>query len=478
MINNPDQYPFFLLPLQIQDVIYEVHELTKAPIPLICSSAISAMSFAVQHNARVVRPNGMQSPLHLYSLTIAESGERKTTVDNLFFGHIGTWLAILETAYAARQTKYEVEFEEWQTKKKGLLLAIKKDAKDGVDSPSLKTRLATHHANKPKAPPAPDFMYRDVTIEALLPSLQAWPSAIITSSEAGMLFNGRTFNALETYNALWDGSTASLHRKNVEPVQVSGASLTVSLMAQPQVVKDFLSNKGSSARGNGFLARCLICFPTSTQGTRYQQPLSAPPTPKLDAFRERMRELLNCTIDDDGRLTSETQTVSFSWAAQEHYLEFYNSVESQLGFNGYFSDVKDAASKIGENMARIAAILHCFTGQTGPIDIGTANQASAIARWYLVQFKLLFGNNMVMSQEEMDIQILSDWFRNNAFKYGYEVPKSIVLRYGPNHLRSKAALDPVLMNMEARQLIINGKRNKTLAIQMTQALFPPHQALQ
>jgi len=476
MINNPDQFPVYLLPLKIQEAIYEVHELTKAPIPLIGSSALCAMSFAVQHNVRVVRPNGMHSPLHIYSLTIAESGERKTTVDNLFFGHIKPWLAQLESAHAARQTKYEVEFEEWQTTKKGLLLAIKKDAKDGIDSPLLKARLAAHHANKPKAPHEPNFIYRDVTLEALLPGLQDWPSAAVSSSEAGMLFNGRTFNALETYNALWDGGTASLHRKNADPVQVSGASLTVSLMAQPQVFKDFLNKKGSSARGNGFLARCLICFPTSTQGTRYQQPLSAPPTPNLDAFRERMRELLNCTIDNDGRLTSETQIVTFSWAAQEHYLDFYNSVESQLGINGYYSDVKDAASKIAENMSRIAAILHCFTGQTGPIDLGTANQASAIANWYLNQFKFLFGKAQMMSQEEMDIQILANWLRNRAFQYGqYEIPKSIIMRYGPNHLRSKPALDPVLLNLEARQLIINGKRNKTAVIQMTRALFPPAQ---
>lgn len=472
MLNNVDQFPIHVLPRQVYEAVIEAHELTKAPLPLIASSAISAMSFAAQHKACVVRPNGLISPLHLYSLAIAESGERKTTADNLFFGHLWPWLTSLEEAHARRQIQYEAAFEAWKAVQKGLLLDIKKSAQEGYNSAELTVRLEAHRSMRPKAPSAPKFVYRDVTIEALLNGLQDWPSAVISANEAGMVFNGRTFNALETFNALWDGSTASLHRKNATPVQVSGASLTVSLMAQPQVVKDFLGNKGSSARGNGFLARCLICFPTSTQGTRFEQSLLARQTPNLDAFREQMRELLGSAIDADGRLTNEAETLYFSTAAQAVCLDFGNWVEGQLGFCGYYSDIRDAASKIVENMARIAAVMQRFTGQSCLIQVDTVNSAIAIAGWYLNQFKNLFGNNMAMSQEEMELQILADWFRKRANQYGqYEIPKSIVLRYGPNHLRSKAALDPVLMNLVARNLVAIVDRNKAKVIMTLPAMF-------
>ena len=475
-IYNPDNFPIDAFPPQVYEPVIEAHEVTKAPIPLIVNAVLAAMSFAVQHNARLTRLNGLSSPLHLSTIGIAESGERKTTVDNLFFRHLKPWLTSLQAAHAERVIRYEAALEQWKAEQKGQLLAITKLAQDGIVNPELAARFEAHRNNKPQAPHAPNFMYRDVTIEALLTGLQTWRSAGVMSNEAGMLFNGRTFNSLETFNSIWDGSPASLHRKNADPVQVSDASLTVSLMVQPQVIKDFLSNKGVSARGNGFLARCLICFPTSTQGSRFEYSQLAKLTPNLDAFGERMIELLSQTVDADGHLTQETKNLEFSFQSLLKCQEFGNWVEGQLGLNGYYADVKDAASKIGENMARIAAILHCFTGQSGLIELDTVNRATAIANWYLNQFKFLFGNNMVMSQEEMDLQILADWLRNRAFQFGlYEIPKSIIMRYGPNHLRSKPALDPVLMNLEARQLIINGKRNKTAVIQMTQALFPPQQ---
>lgn len=474
MLQNPDQSPLHALPPMVFEALCEAHELTRAPIPMIFSSALTAMAFAVQAKGNVIRFNDAVSPVHLFTLVIAESGERKTTVDNLFFAHLGPWFDSLQKSHKARQAKFEGELNLWKSKQKGLLHAHKRLAQEGVDLPMLNAKVEAHYANIPQAPDAPRFYYRDVTIEALLHGLQTWPSAVISANEAGMLFSGRTFNSLETFNTLWDGGTASLHRKDAEPVQVSGANLTVSLMAQPEVMKNFLRNKGSAARGNGFLARCLICYPTSSQGTRFKQTTLKPLTPKLDAFRERMRDLLRSTVDDEGRLIGKPEPLIFSWQAQTGCLEFANWIEGQLGFNGNYADIKDAASKAGENMARIAAILHCFTGQTGPIEIGTMNQAIAIATWYLNQFKLLFGNRMTMSQEEMDMQILADWLRCRARNTGnYEVPKSILMRYGPNHLRTKPALDPVLLNLEARQWIKLSKRNKATIIQMTQALLPP-----
>ena len=475
MINNPDNFPIDALPPQVDEVVIEVHEVTKAPIPMIANSALAAMSFAVQHKTFVLRLKDLRSPLHLNLVAIAESGDRKTTCDNLFFKHLEPWLISLKAAHAKRLTSYEAALNTWKAEEKGQLLAIKKLAQDGLSSPELAARYEAHCADKPKAPIAPKLIYRDVTIESLLPNLQDWPSAAIMSSEAGSLFKGRTFNALETFNTIWDGGTVSLDRKNADPVHVSGASLGINLMVQPLVMKEFLENKGNLARGNGFLARCMLCFPTSIQGSRYDYSLFACPTPKLDVFRERMLDLLIKSIDVDGQLVKDEITVRFSYQGLQECLNFGNWVESQLGLNGYYSDVKDAASKIGENMARIAAVLHCFTGQYGEIQSETVSRAIQISVWYLNQFKNLFGNTM-MSQEEMDLQVLADWLRKRAFQFGqYEIPKSIIMRYGPNHLRSKPALDAVLMNLEARQLIVNGKRNKTAVIQMTQALFPPAQ---
>ena len=39
-------------------------------------------------------------------------------------------------------------------------------------------------------------------------------------------------------------------------------------MAQPDAMRGFMDRAGSLPRGTGFIARFLIAWPTSTQGTR------------------------------------------------------------------------------------------------------------------------------------------------------------------------------------------------------------------
>ena len=57
-----------------------------------------------------------------------------------------------------------------------------------------------------------------------------------------------------------------------------------------------MERKGDDARGIGFLARCLVSYPPSTQGTRFLRSLPE----NLDAiqsFKERIRELLEGQIE-------------------------------------------------------------------------------------------------------------------------------------------------------------------------------------
>lgn len=57
----------------------------EAPAALIASSALAAASLATQTEFNVERDVGLDGPISLYFITIAESGERKSAVDRLFF---------------------------------------------------------------------------------------------------------------------------------------------------------------------------------------------------------------------------------------------------------------------------------------------------------------------------------------------------------------------------------------------------------
>lgn len=78
-------FPVWRLPPKIRAAIEEAIAVTQAPPALVAASALASASLAVQTKYDIKRLNGLVSPCSLYFITFAESGERKTTVDRMFF---------------------------------------------------------------------------------------------------------------------------------------------------------------------------------------------------------------------------------------------------------------------------------------------------------------------------------------------------------------------------------------------------------
>ena len=77
-------FPVWALPPKIRAAVEEAIVVTQAPPALVASSALAAASLAVQTQFDVKRLNGLVSPCSLFLISFAESGERKTTVDQMF----------------------------------------------------------------------------------------------------------------------------------------------------------------------------------------------------------------------------------------------------------------------------------------------------------------------------------------------------------------------------------------------------------
>jgi hypothetical protein len=76
------EFPIESLPALLRDAVIEVQTYVEAPTAL--SSALSALALAGQASVDVRRDSMMSGPSSLFMMTIAESGERKSTTDNYF----------------------------------------------------------------------------------------------------------------------------------------------------------------------------------------------------------------------------------------------------------------------------------------------------------------------------------------------------------------------------------------------------------
>ena len=414
-----EPYPIDALPDSIRKAVDEVADFTKAPIAMIASSALAAVSVALQSQSDVARDKNLTGPSSLFFLVIADSGERKSTVDRYFTKAIRQYeLEQIELSKPVIK-EYESDASIWTQKRNGLLTKIKNHKPNHPPITELEKQIKILDKDKPIKPKVPQLLFQDVTPEALSFELyKIWASGAVISAEAGIVFGSHGMGQdsimrnLATLNILWDGGELKVSRRTQESYSLIGARLTVSLQVQEPTIRNFIAKSGSLARGTGFLARFLIAQPASTQGDR---PYTESPVdwPYLDAFNARILAILNSPQpqDEGGYLAPKLEF--FNQEAKELWIQAHNAIESKL--KGELFQIRDVASKAADNIARLACLFHKFSGESGPISPEHLEAACRIGIWHLDQSRR-FLSKLERSPQEVNADRLFDWILNECAK--------------------------------------------------------------
>jgi putative DNA primase/helicase len=471
----PEPYPLDAMPDRIRAAVEEVQAFIKAPMPLVASSALSALALACQAHVDVARAEKLQGPVSLFLLTIADSGERKSTCDGFFTSAIRQYQEEQAEALKPELKRYQAELAAWEAEREGILSAIKAAGKRGEPCDELRAALVELEHGKPEPPRVPRLILGDETPEALAWSLaKQWPSAGVLSSEGGTVLGAHAMGKnnimrnLGLLNVLWDGGTHSIGRRTSESFTVKGARLTVGLMVQEATLREYLAKSGALARGSGFLARFLLAWPESTQGYR---PFTEPPAhwPHLAAFHRRISEILEqpVPIGDDGALTPAV--LSMTPEAKAAWVEYHDTIEAELRDGGELYDVRDVAAKSAENAARLAALFQVFARGIGTISLDSFERAGRIVAWHLSESRRFFGE-LALPVELADAARLDTWLVEHCCRARTcMVGKNTARQYGP--LRDGGRLDAAIRELEALDRLRLVKDGKRLTIQLNPALL-------
>ncbi|WP_237061812.1 DUF3987 domain-containing protein [Microbulbifer zhoushanensis] len=455
-IHESEPYPEDALPPRIRNAVHEVQSFTQAPFPLVAATALGAVSITTQHLADVKRDQKLMGPTSLFLLTIADSGERKSTCEGYFTKPIAEYQREQLKILGPEIKRYRAEHAAWEAKKAGLLAAIKNHGKNGQSSEKEERKLDELERCEPQAPRVPRLLLGDRTQESLIRTLASeYPSGGISSSEGGAILgshsmgNDSVMRTLSTLNVLWDGGALDVGRVGTGSLTMEGVRLTISLQVQEETLKNFISRSGPLARGSGFWARFLMARPLSTQGTRlYREPPKD--TPALEQFIQRMREIQEIPAPLTPKGTLEPALLSFTPEAKLLWVDFYNAIERELGEGASLASIKDAASKAADNAARLAALFHVFEhGSTGAIGTEAIAGACRLAAWHLNEARRFF-NEVDMPQSLIDAAALEKWLIDRCREGGEStVPKNDIAQRGPNSIRKKTKLDPALQELTA-----------------------------
>ena len=177
---------------------------TQAPMDICANAVLAVAGLAAQPHADVHLPTGEIKPLSLYLVTVARSGERKTSTDSLALGPVKQREADLRVTNETALLDHQNAHAAWDAERKKILNNKK------LEMNSRKLALDELGA-EPKPPLSPILVCHEPTFEGLAKLLiNGQPSIGIFASEGGAFIGGHGFTdeaKLRTaagFSLLWD----------------------------------------------------------------------------------------------------------------------------------------------------------------------------------------------------------------------------------------------------------------------------------
>ena len=412
-----------------------INDRVQAPMAICGQSVLAAATLAVQGHANIELPTGHLKPLSNFFVTIAETGERKTAADNEALWPFRKRETALRERYDSALPNYQNATAAWEEARKHAIKAAKGN--------SAAIKMALDRLGPPPAPPlTPLLTCPEPTYEGLVKHLPCGqPSIGIFSAEGGQFIGGhgmteeaklRTAAGLSCF---WDGETIKRVRGGDGVTILPGRRVALHLMAQPDVAAVMLSDP--MLLNQGMLSRCLVTAPASNAGSRMWRD---PVTSSDDAIKRYGAQLLTILERPLPLAAGKTNELSpcvlpLAPEARKMWIDFADSIETQIRPDGALAPVKGLANKLPEHAARLAAVPALVADITAAV-LGPEFMAAGImlAQHYAAEALRLFEASRV-NADLMLAQRLLDWLRQWP---GPAISLPDIYQKGPNAIRDKA----------------------------------------
>ncbi|MBS0508997.1 MAG: DUF3987 domain-containing protein [Proteobacteria bacterium] len=422
-----------------------LHDVVKAPLALCCQSVLAAASLAAQAHFDVLLPWGQRKPLSLFLLTVGESGERKSAVDDVVLGAAKAHEKTAMTAYQEDMERHEADMAAWAKATEAARTAATQGKKGTATAEQIRDAVAAV-GEKPVAPIAPLRFVTDPTAEGLYKLLAMSQSSVaLFSDEGGLLIGGHALNGdnflktITRWSKMWDGAPFDRVRAGDGVGILYGRRMALHQLAQGDVMVKLLSDR--LANGQGLLARCLVAWPESTIGTRHADAFEwAGARPELKRMFAVLSGLLEAMPRTSEKNPQELDPLELPLSAEAGRLALQagNQFEALMAVGQDLSELRDRTAKALENACRIAGVLAAIEGGLSASEITADHLARALVlvQWYLAEALRIRGAAAVPLSVQ-DAEALSNWLHARGMR---QFATTGILKSGPAQLRNKARL--------------------------------------
>ncbi|MEQ9039410.1 MAG: YfjI family protein [Silicimonas sp.] len=413
--------------------------LTQASPALALNAVLAAISVCAQGHADAQTLDG-QSPLSLFSLSIAGSGERKSAVDAHATRPIREFEAPLLRKYATDLKRFEEAQNAPRRRKADPLIEDEYD--DALDASTY-------------PPVDPKIVFDDITFEGLAAHFEnGRPSIGILSDEGGKIFGGYAMSpqhrlaSAAGLSQLWDGKAINRTRASKRSVPLPGRRTALHIAVQPAAAENLIRDR--EIFDQGLLSRMLTAQPDSMKG--YRKLSRDPETLRkrqeaeesLTDYHHRLTRLLERDVPhvDDSSLELAPRRLGLDAGAYDRLFDFFNLVEDQQREDGRLHRISGFASKAPEQAARIAGNLALYDDPDATsISVDQMKTAIAIMLYFIDEAVRIFDTGRV-SQRVQEAETLRKWLVERHKDDIVDIRTCV--RLGPNPLREATKIRDLL----------------------------------
>lgn len=427
--STPQSFPFDGLGELLGSAARSIAEGVQAPDALAGGSVLAAAALAAQAYADIVMPHGQCTPLSVFVLSGALSGDRKTATDAVANLPAEEHRREQAREHAAALSRYE---QERASRQKG-------DPDE-------------------QRPVARSLTIGKATVEGLHMLLRAQSHVGIFTGEGGELLGGHSLReerrsaGLAWFLKAWGAETLDSLTRGDGLSILLGRRVSMHAMVQPVLLRGLLADP--LAQGQGFLARCLVSEPGTLAGTRLFKPGNPADAPAVKAYHAALRTLFarrpRVHQRGDGH-ELDTRAVGLSREAAALWVEFYNSIESAQAAKGELQGARAFASKGAEHAARIAGIVQMVSDpNAAEVSVETMAGAVEVTSFYIGEHVRLTGSGNDDRHNTL-LRTLLAWLQERGGG-----PHKEILQRAPNPVRVLKAegINPLLDELAQRGYIL------------------------
>ncbi|HET8938638.1 MAG TPA: DUF3987 domain-containing protein [Polyangiales bacterium] len=422
-------FPLDAFPERLRRFTLALAEHTSTAPEMSAMMLLPAIAACVQDRYRILVRPGYREALAIQVLVGAETGVRKSPIENAIAEPFWQW-------QREQERLLEISLPLWQAQMRRAEQAVKaaeasKDDATGAELADALKRLADVEKRKPVARKV--VVAGDLTLEGLISVMgENNGSLLVLDSEGsryvsfllGRWADGQT--QLEVHLKGFTGEPYSMvRRKSENRLSVPRLQLSQAVMAQPTVLQRLYEER--SLREMGFMGRQLVSHPESLVGAR---PAITPPIPReqqqywSDLIRTLLRARVVEPTDQDVELTAAAPERVLSdirmspAAAAGPLVELFEAAESRHKKGHKWGPLIDWTSKITSHATRIAAVLHIAQHPDDfvehEISEAAMRGACRLTMWSLLEFAHTVQVLGVDEDPTQDLGVLYDFFERRV----------------------------------------------------------------